>query len=701
MSVIRLRILSIVVMAFLLFMGVNANENIDDFENQYYVVSLDNFPQNGETRIYAMLTFLEGEHFDNDDVTGKQIDKYVFFKIRPKWLKEHEEDKLQIFILPSTAQNETIDFAICAKSQELTAEEILNNRQTISDFSSKNLNQQKTLHLQCLVYPLIKRQKVRILDANGDPITAKNSVDVECRLISPISQAIPRFYKKSFIPWLNTIDANGDNPAEITVPLFPEFEYRIRSKYVYYRTFYESPYISSDKLQKMPIWEPRLDARLLLVRLCDNSRKPFPRLYDKSTLMIKEDIRHGRYFLIVTDNPSDNPLNPKWRRYPLYNGFYCFNLDKSEMDLREKKQLCFQVILERQNPESGKEECIFPFKIHNPIHKLSQDKKMHYVDLAVTPIAGEEAIVPENRLAIVDKNGKTSIKEVSVWLTNAPHLRIDCAQPLSLATGKHRLLFHAPGYRLLEREITILEKGRNTILVEMEPVQPPLKITFDGPADTPAEQIILQYRYDAYPFLGVLQARSPKPDKGRPSLGLSLTGGKGEALVDIDAAQAFTLCASALPSPKFVVNKDSVSMPLPLMLYRHDAKTPAPARIALSVPKHVEWRGKIDMNALGAKKVLVIWARKVEGMSDMPLAAGTHSQNGACAALLEPGASYERYVLVEGKNDGEPSDYRSLYRSLTPYTVPADAKELPEETLIPGPPGSGRAVNAKIGGWMF
>lgn len=697
MNIIRFIISSVVAIAFIFSININAKENADDFEDQYYVASLDNFPQEGKTKIWAMLTFLEGEHFDNDYVGGRLAGKHFFFAISPDWLEKHKNDKLQIFILPSNARNETIDFTICAKSQELTAEQILNNRQTITDFSSKNLDPQKTLHLQCLVYPLIRKQKVRIIDANGDPITAKSSVEVECHPLSPTLQSIPEFYKENYIPWLNKIDANGDNPAELTIPLFKDFEYRICSKYRFYRTTYQSPYISSAELQKKSIWEPKLDARLLLVRLCDNSRKPFPRLYDKSSLMIDADISEGQYSLVVTDNPSDNPLNPKWRRYPFYNGFYCFNLDKGDADLREKKQLCFHVILERKNPDSGNEECVFPFKIHNPIYKLPQGKKMHYLDLAVTPIAGEEAVVPENRLTIVDKNDQSPIKDVSAWLANAPHARLDCRQPLSLVAGKHRLLFHAQGYRLLEREITVLEKGQNNIVVEMEPAQPPLKITFDGPADTPAEQIILQYRYDAYPFLGVLQARSPKPDKGRPSLGLSLMGGKGEALVDIDAAQAFTLCASALPSPKFVANEDSVSMPLPLMLYRHDAKTPAPARIALSVPKHVEWRGKIDMNALGAKKVLVIWARKVEWMRDMPLAAGTHSQNGACAALLEPGASYERYALVYGKDDGASSDYRSL----PPYTVPADAKELPEETLIPGPPGSGRAVNAKIGGWMF
>ena len=466
-------------------------------------------------------------------------------------------------------------------------------------------------------------------------------------------------------------------------------EYFVFMNPIYAGEYYTSPAIAAEELAKLKHWEPQCPLARIHFRLLDAKTKQVPSVFDPRKF-------YGRMFLMVS-HASDTPANEMERIDVVADGTATYHT-KSVSRFVGCGKIYFHAVY-REVPRKDKQgwELVPFFKPVTTFHQFDPKKKVHNVDVLVESVGPDAALVAETTLAVTDKASGKAIERAAVYALASPHRRFKVGEPLPLKAGKYKLLFYAEGYRLLKQEVTVHAKGKHTETVTLEPLPEPVKITFDGPADTPAEQIILQYRYDAYPFLGVLQARSLKPDKGRPSLGLSLTGGKGEALCGIDAAQAFTLCASALPSPKFVANEDSVSMPLPLMLYRHDAKTPAPARIALSVPKHVEWRGKIDMNALGAKKVLVIWARKVEGMSDMPLAAGTHSQNGACAALLEPGASYERYALVYGKDDGAPSDYRSL----PPYTVPADAKELPEETLTPGPQGSGKAVHAKIGGWTY
>ena len=111
----------------------------------------------------------------------------------------------------------------------------------------------------------------------------------------------------------------------------------------------------------------------------------------------------------------------------------------------------------------------------------------------------------------------------------------------------------------------------------------------------------------------------------------------------------------------------------------------------------VAWMGKIDLKAVEAEGAVVIWARKLDGIPDAPVAGATKTKDGVCHAMLEPGQTYGRYMTLIGK-DHKGQD---ACRALPPYTVPADAKELPEETLTPGPTGSGKAVHAKIGGWMF
>ena len=93
----------------------------------------------------------------------------------------------------------------------------------------------------------------------------------------------------------------------------------------------------------------------------------------------------------------------------------------------------------------------------------------------------------------------------------------------------------------------------------------------------------------------------------------------------------------------------------------------------------------------------MVWARKLEGIPDAPVAGATKTDDGECHAFLEPGQTYGRYMTLIGK-DHKGQD---ACRALPPYTVPADAKELPEDTLTPGPAGSGVPVRDQIGGWMF
>ena len=113
-----------------------------------------------------------------------------------------------------------------------------------------------------------------------------------------------------------------------------------------------------------------------------------------------------------------------------------------------------------------------------------------------------------------------------------------------------------------------------------------------------------------------------------------------------------------------------------------------------------EWRGKLDLQVLGTQEASVIWLRKVKGLETMPIAGGTHTRNGFCSVPVEIGQTYERYVMVcpRGK-DGKVTE--TDYRSLSPYTVPTDAKELPMEKLIPGPAGSGKPLMPKSAGGCF
>ena len=335
---------------------------------------------------------------------------------------------------------------------------------------------------------------------------------------------------------------------------------------------------------------------------------------------------------------------------------------------------------------------------------------------AVQGKALSQSATPQAIITVRDKKDGTIISHVLAYRFTKTHLLWQApGEPLAIPPnkqlpgelqifppGKHRLVFYAEGYRLKEQEITVPEEGKSAVTVEMDPLPEPVKITFDSPAD--AQPVILRFRlhYDAYPFLGekrIVAIERKQPTDSVPasvyrsSARLLSENGHGEFLAGIDAEQPFTICATDR-ADLFDNSKSFVSRSMPLIVYRHAKGEAAPTTIALKAPRQVVWRGKIDLAAHGADSAMVIWTQKLTGIDATPVAMVAITRNGDLAAPLEPGQAYERCLRFAYRKR-----WSFVLHSLPACVIPADAKELPEETLTPGPRDSGWATWSKIGEW--
>ncbi|MBP5233998.1 MAG: hypothetical protein J6333_11400 [Planctomycetes bacterium] len=550
---------------------------------------------------------------------------------------------------------------------------------------------QRTYKVAATRHPFEKMQKMRLLDTDGNPWPFKDTWRLHLR---PSSAVWDKAVKDEIMPALTYSPKGPHDPSALTFPVYQGCEYSFINTVV---TQYASPWVASEHFRSLQVWRPRVETGVILdIRLVNpnNPQPPAQTTSDRSNSGFSRDL------CLAITRTLDAPIDHQ-KVVPLVYGY-----DRWDHKDRFKgwQQLCFRV---GDNKAIKQHDKWVPaaIKVKNPVLKLVPGKKMYHVELLATPIPPEDVVEAETTLAVTDKASGKAIEDVAVYTLAPPHQRLNAKEPLPLKAGKHKLLFYAEGYRLREQEVTVHAKGKHVETVILDPLPTPVTLAFNGPADSPAEKLQLKFRYDNYPFLGTLKLTRVNWKDGASAVPgalerniypkLTLDNGRGEMPVAIDGRQPFTLCANAMPKPQ--PGMRSGSQELPLLVFRHAKGAPECQRAELKMPPCVKWKGKIDLKAANADGVIVIWTRKLDGIPDAPVAGATKTDDGECHAFLEPGQTYGRYMTLIGK-DHKGQD---ACRSLPPYTVPADAKELPEETLTPGPAGSGVPVRDQIGGWMF
>ena len=540
----------------LFILQINFSDNageITEQDNYQLTIGIEGF-QGDSTLAAEAYIFTEcSDNFvnENEYILGK-FTKGAFRFLITKQQNMDKDDNVLLAFLP---KNEPKDYTISSLIIKTTKRKLYNLCTHLPE-QEISLTASPSFMIAPKIHKFIKKQDVVLTDADGEKFTSHLwgvAYREDSDEYKQYAHILPHFMGNS-----HAVLCDNPDSSHLSFPVYFGMRYHVFTT-PEYGIDIDTPEEPWNFFLNQPLWHCQIDTPIVSVRLLVKGMNPSTQDFTSDKYLIEFD---KSLQLVVTQKPEDT--SEYIDVFSFRKGFLRFTPSES---FQRRKHVYFHIT----QYDFKANRYIPVYKVLNPIVSLPQDKRNLTINLFVEPLSATDADIPETNIIVKRMGTSNIIESAYVCLVNPPHNSINIKTTrLNLPPGKHRLLFHAQGYRLLEREITVLEKGKNTIVVEMDPVQPPLKIAFDGPADTPAEQILLQYRYDAYPFLGVLQARSLKPDKGQPSLGLSLKGGKGEALVDIDAAQAFTLCASALPSPKFVANKDSVSMPLPLMLYRHD-----------------------------------------------------------------------------------------------------------------------------------
>ena len=627
-------------------------------------------------------------------IGGKAVDQRCIISFSESWLRQQQGKNFKICVFPTM---DKADCAISGVSEEMTYERLMTYIMPDDASGTENGTFHKELNLEVQIHDFIKMQTINLKDADGEPVTSP------CWGIVPIpdNHELNMFIDRDGFKYMMRQDEKANPVSVMVFPLYSSLSYsfQVFERFGVYDTF--GP-VNSDEIAKFDVWRPKVDAGIMTVRLQHIGTPLLKRDY----LDPKDNTFPDEHLcLAITYDPSENPFAATTATIGMIRGISRF---QSDSYLQKGKKLYFTIIRESYDENQHKMVRSLAYKIENPIYQPPENKRVHLVDLWVAPTSADESVISATRLSVVERGSDRTIRDYRAHLAVAPFTTLGNNQPLTLMPGKHSIVVYANGYRLKEQEITIPPIGKKNITVEMEPLPEPVKITFDGPANVPTERLKLKLHYDAYPCLGVLDIKAidrKAPNDSVPAsiipnitAKLQLQDGKGVFLATIDANQPFTLCANAIPSPKFILDKNTFCLPLPLMTYRHAKGAPAPGRIALKPPRQIVWKGKIDLAALNSDNAMVIWSRKLEGIDPTPVAAAAMTKNGVCSAPLEPGFTYERHVTLTRKSK---DDFSIDYRSLPPYTVPADAKELPEETLTPGPAGSGVPVRDRIGGWMF
>ena len=673
----------------------NCPADDDDWISQFMWISLDDCPADKQVSASLYLVPVSKPNLrpaydfaSNDIYNGSGL-----IGLRARWIAENEKETFRLFVIPNLTLTVFEDHAPheltwSAMSGELTLQQVLAHctpcRESRNGISKEEKAQgiAKAYRFNNVTwYRFLKTQTVRLLDADGDPV-ATDAFTVGAKFSGPVWDEwikVERNFDYMLAPRWN---------LPFSFRVYSGLEYHLHANYRFAGEGHTFPDIAAEELAKLNPWQLQYPFPTLHIRLLDAETKQTPAVFSELR-------RHPRLMV----SPTKDTPKEELKRIDIWEKGTSILAMSPGSGFENWKEMHFHAVT------GWKKDKEILFKPLTKVYKFAPGKKVHHVDILIEPVDGDTALTPETTVNVTDKKSGKAVDGVAVYTLTAPQQAVDITKPLPLKPGKHQLLFYAEGYRLSEQEVTVHGEGKHTETVALEPLPAPVTLAFNGPADAPADKLQLKFRYDKYPFLGTLKltrvnwkdGATSVPEAMEPCIfpKLTLDKGRGEMPVAIDGRQPFTLCANAMPKPQ--PGMRSGSQELPLLVFRHPADAPECARAELKLPACVEWKGKIDLKAAGAEGAVVVWARKLGGIPDTPVAGATRTADGECRAFLEPGQTYGRYLMLMGK------DFKGngACRSLAPYTVPADAKELPEETLVPGPAGSGVPVRDKIGGWMF